>query len=65
MLVPAVEAALRSRLDLTPEHGDLMAQDQDLGISGPVGPDKQGEPAGHADHQRAAKALALVALARL
>ena len=37
-------------LDLALEHGDLMAQDQDLGVLGPVGPGEQGQPAEHAQH---------------
>jgi hypothetical protein len=32
----------------TLEHGDLMAQDQDLGVLGTVGPGEQGQPAEHA-----------------
>ena len=39
-------------LDLALEHGDLMAQDQDLGILGAVRPGKQGEPAEHAQHRQ-------------
>ena len=39
-------------LDLALEHGDLMAQDQDLGVLGAVGPGKQGEPAEHAEHRQ-------------
>jgi hypothetical protein len=31
-------------LDLALEHRDLMAQDQDLGVLGAVGPGEQGEP---------------------
>ena len=30
------------------EHGDLMAQDKDLGVLGTVGPGEQGQPAKHA-----------------
>jgi hypothetical protein len=37
-------------LDLAVEHRDLMAQDQDLGILGAVGPGEQREPAEHAQH---------------
>jgi hypothetical protein len=37
--------------DLALEHGDLMAQDQDLGVLGAVGPGKQGEPAEYALHR--------------
>ena len=36
--------------DLPLERGDLMAQDEDLGILGPVGPGEQGKPAEHAEH---------------
>jgi hypothetical protein len=36
--------------DLALENGDLMAQDQDLGVLGAVGPGKQDEPAEHAQH---------------
>jgi len=32
------------------EHGDLVAQDEDLGILGPVGPGKQGESAECAEY---------------
>ena len=39
-------------LDLALEHGDLMAQDQDLGVLGAVGPGEQGEPAEHAQHRQ-------------
>jgi hypothetical protein len=34
--------------DLALEHGYLIAQDEDLGILGTVGPGEQGEPAEHA-----------------
>jgi len=27
------------------EHGDLVAQDEDLGVLGTIGPGEQGEPA--------------------
>lgn len=37
-------------LDLTLERGHLMAQDQDLGALGTIGPGEQGEPAEHAQH---------------
>jgi hypothetical protein len=40
------------RLDLPLEHGDLMAQDQDLRVLGPVGAGEQGEPAEHAQHRQ-------------
>jgi hypothetical protein len=39
-------------LDLALEHGDLMAQDQDLRILGPVGPGEQGEPAKHPNQRK-------------
>ena len=35
-------------LDLALEHGQLMAQDEDFGVLGAVGPGKQGKPAEHA-----------------
>jgi hypothetical protein len=34
------------------EHGDLVAQDEDLGVLGPVGLGEQGEPAEHAQHRQ-------------
>jgi hypothetical protein len=37
-------------LDLPLEHGDLVAQDQDLGVLGTVGAGKQGQPAEHAQY---------------
>ena len=40
------------RPGLALEHGDLVAQDEDLGVLGTVGPGKQGEPAEHAQHRR-------------
>ena len=39
-------------LDLPLEDGDLVAQNQDLGILGPIGPGEQGEPAEHAQHRK-------------
>jgi hypothetical protein len=39
------------RLDLALEHGDLMPQDQDLGVLGTVGPGQQGEPAEYVEHR--------------
>jgi hypothetical protein len=39
-------------LDLALEHGDLMAQDEDLGVLGAVGAGQQGEPAEHAEHHQ-------------
>jgi hypothetical protein len=35
------------------EDGDLVPQDQDLGVLGPVRPGEQGEPAEHAQHRQA------------
>jgi hypothetical protein len=32
------------------EHGGLMAQDQDLGVLGAIGPGEQGKPAEHPQH---------------
>jgi hypothetical protein len=37
--------------DLPLRYRDLMAQDQDLGILGLVGPGKRGKPAEHAEHR--------------
>ena len=42
---PPVSPGQPRTLDLALEHGDLMAQDQDLRVLGPVGPGEQGEPA--------------------
>jgi len=39
-------------LDLALEDGDLVAQDEDLGVLGTVGPGRQGEPAGHPEHRK-------------
>jgi hypothetical protein len=39
-------------LDLTLEHGDPMAQDEDLGVLGAVGAGQQSEPAEHAEHHQ-------------
>ena len=36
--------------DLALEHGDLVPQEEDLGILGPVGAGEQGKPAEHAEH---------------
>ena len=36
--------------DLALEHGDLVAQEEDLGILGAVGAGEQGKPAEHAEH---------------
>jgi hypothetical protein len=34
------------------QHGDLVAQDEDLGVPGAVGASEQGEPAEHAEHRQ-------------
>ena len=39
------------RPDVALEHGDLMAQDEDLGVFSPVGPGEQTEPAEYAEHR--------------
>ncbi len=39
-------------LHLALEHGDLMTQDEDLGVLGAVGTGQQGEPAEHAEHHQ-------------
>jgi hypothetical protein len=39
--------------DLPLEHGDLMAQDQDIGVLGAIGPGGQGKPAEHPEHRQA------------
>ena len=39
-------------LDLALEHGDLMAQDQDLRVLGPVGAGEQGKPAEDPEHRK-------------
>jgi hypothetical protein len=36
------------------EHGDLVAQDQDLGVLDAVGPGQQGQPAEHAEYRQIA-----------
>ena len=38
--------------DLALEHGDLVAQDQDLGVLGAVGTGEQGEPAEYPEHRK-------------
>jgi hypothetical protein len=38
--------------DLAVEHGDLVAQEEDLSIFGPVGAGEQGKPAEHAEHSQ-------------
>ena len=40
------------RLDLALEDGNLMTQEQDLGIFGPIGASEKGEPAEHAEHRQ-------------
>jgi len=44
-------------LDLALEHGNLMAQDEDLGVLGAVGTGQQGEPAEHAEHRQVGESL--------
>ena len=39
-------------LDLTLEQGDLVTQDQDLGVLGAVRAGEQGEPAEHTQHRQ-------------
>jgi hypothetical protein len=34
------------------KHGDLVTQDQDLGVLGPDRPGEQGQPAEHAQHRK-------------
>jgi hypothetical protein len=34
------------------EHGDLVTQDEDLGVLGTVVAGEQGEPAEHAEHRQ-------------
>jgi hypothetical protein len=46
---PVSPGQLRS-LDLALEHGDLVTQDEDLGVLGAVGPGEQGEPAEYLEH---------------
>jgi hypothetical protein len=41
----------RVALGLTLEHCNLMAQDEDLGVLGAVGPGQQGKPAEHAEYR--------------
>ena len=38
-------------LNLVLENGDLVPQDQDLGVLGVIGPGEQGEPAEHPEHR--------------
>jgi hypothetical protein len=37
------------------EHEELIAQDQDLGVLGAVGPGEQGEPAEDTEHRQVSK----------
>jgi len=37
------------------EYGELVAQDEDLGIFGAVGAGEQGKPAEHAEHRLASQ----------
>jgi hypothetical protein len=39
-------------LDLALENGDLVPQDQDLGVLGVIRPGEQGEPAEHAERRQ-------------
>ena len=39
-------------LDLALEHGDVVAQDEDLGILGAVRPRQQAKPAEHTQHRQ-------------
>jgi hypothetical protein len=39
------------RPGLALEHGDLVAQDEDLGVLGTIGPGEQGEPAEYPEHR--------------
>jgi len=48
----AVSPGQSRGFDLALEHGDLMAQDQDLGVLGAVGAGEQGKPAEHAEHHQ-------------
>jgi hypothetical protein len=41
--------------DLALEHGDLMTQDEDLGVFGAVGSGEQGEPAEYTEHRQVGK----------
>src|SRR5215472_18522110 len=43
------------RPDLAPEHGELAAQEEDLGVFGPVGAGEQGKPAEHPEHRQVSK----------
>jgi hypothetical protein len=52
MILKTVDPRQLRRLDLVLEDGDLVAQDEDLGILGALGPGEQGEPAEHAQHRK-------------
>jgi hypothetical protein len=39
-------------LDLALENGDLVAQDEDLGVLGAVGAGEQGDPAEYPEHRK-------------
>jgi hypothetical protein len=41
----------RGRPGLALENGDLVAQHEDLGVLGAVGPGEQGEPAEYPEHR--------------
>jgi hypothetical protein len=43
------------RLDLALENGDLVTQQEDLGVLGAVGAGEQGKPAEHAEHRQVGK----------
>jgi hypothetical protein len=43
------------RRELTLEHGDLVAQDQDLRVLGPLRPGQQAQPAEHPEHREVGK----------
>jgi hypothetical protein len=43
---------LPRRLDLALKNGDLVPQDHDLRVVGPVGPGEQRKPAEHAEHRQ-------------
>jgi hypothetical protein len=51
LLVRAMEEILGTHsFDLALEHGDLVPQDENLGVLGLAGPGDQGEPAEHAQY---------------
>ena len=47
------------RVDLPLKHGDLVSQDQDLGILGPVGAGGQSEPAEHPEQRKSRRLVAI------